>query len=257
MYNVYYKDDNVTLIQGDCIEVMNSLDEKFDLIVTDPPYGATRNKWDVALPFAEMWNAINRLREPTTPVCLFGMEPFASRLRLSNVREYKYDWYWRKSHPAGYLNSKKQPMRSIECISVFYKKQVAYKPQMLTGFAPYKSFKRACCTTNYAADKDVWSESDGRRFPINLLSYPSNTGGRLHPTQKPVGIYEYMMKTYTDEGAKVLDFTCGVGTALIAGLEQKRKVVGIEIDPEYCESAKNRVLSWYKQHEVKDGTDNT
>ena len=248
MTKVYYKNDRLLLIQGDCLEVMGSLPMMFDATITDIPYGTTRNGWDSVLPFDKMWESIHAKVKPDGAVCLFGAEPFASALRMSNAKEFKYDWYWHKSCPTAFLNAKKQPLRCIESVSVFYTKQPMYTPQMRTGFKPYVAKRYGRPTSNYNPEKGATTISNGDRYPIQLLEYPSNTGGRVHPTQKPVELIEYLIRTYTNEGDTILDFTCGSGTTLIAGLNTNRKVVGIELDEGYCEIAKQRILKWYEEH---------
>ena len=249
---ICYKDNNVTIVQGDCMEVMARCTKQFDMCVTDPPYGTTRNGWDTVIPFDDMWTQIHRLVKEDGAICLFGGEPFASMLRCSNIKEYKYDWVWHKNNVTGFLNSKKQPLRCVETISVFYRKQPLYIPQMRTGFKPYTAVHNGH-TSNYGYESGAVTVSNGDRFPIQILDIKcSPNGSKLHPTQKPVELLEYLIKTYTSEGERVLDFTMGSGTTLIAGLNTGRKVVGIEMDEQYCEVAKQRVLDWYKEHCVNE-----
>lgn len=247
MAKVYYKDDRVVLIHGDCIEAMQKLKCRFKACVTDPPYGTTHNKWDATIPFDSMWEQLHTVVSPSGAICLFGAEPFASLLRCSNLKEYKYDWVWHKNNVTGFLNSKKQPLRCVETISVFYKQQPLYTPQMRTGFKPYVAVHNGH-TTNYGYEKGAITVSNGERFPIQVLDIKCSSSSKLHPTQKPVELIEYLIKTYTNEDDSVLDFTCGSGTTLIAGLNTGRKVVGIESDEGYCEVAKQRILKWYEEH---------
>lgn len=247
MAKVYYKDDNVVIIQGDCLDAMARLSKPFDACITDPPYGTTRNKWDAVIPFDAMWERLHTAVKDNGAICLFGSEPFSSLLRCSNLKEFKYDWTWYKNNVTGFLNSKKQPLRCIETISVFYATQPVYNPQMRTGFKPYVAVHNGH-TTKYGYEKGAVTVSNGDRFPIQMLDIKCNSKNKLHPTQKPVELIEYLIKTYTNEGERVLDFTCGSGTTLIAGLNTGRKVVGIEMDEKYCEIAKQRVLQWHEEH---------
>ena len=259
MVKLYYRDENVTLLQGDCLEVMPMLTERIDAVITDVPYGITRNAWDAVIPMDKMWDAIHTVCSATTPVVLFGAEPFASKLRLSNPKEYRYDWYWAKTTPTGFLNSKRQPLRNVECISVFYKKQCMYNPQMRKGFKPYKHVRtKGGGTTCYAPEKGCTTISNGERYPIQVITSSAHVEGRYHPTQKPTAVLEYLIRTYTNEGDTVLDFTCGSGSIFIAGLNLGRKVIGIELDEKWCEVSKQRIEQWYSQkREASDEHPNT
>lgn len=247
MAKVYYKDANVMIIHGDCLEAMAKMSKPFDACITDPPYGTTRNKWDSVIPFEDMWSAVYACTKADGAICLFGSEPFSSLLRCSNLKHFKYDWTWYKNNVTGFLNSKKQPLRCIETISVFYREQPIYNPQMRTGFKPYVAVHNGH-TANYGYEKGAVTVSNGDRFPVQMLDIKCNSKNKVHPTQKPVELIEYLIKTYTNDGERVLDFTCGSGTTLIAGLNTGRKVVGIEMDEKYCEIAKQRVLQWYEEH---------
>ena len=194
-----------------------------------------------------MWDKINKIKKDTTPVILFGSEPFSSELRMSNAKEYKYDWFWKKEAGTGFLNAKKQPLRAIENISVFYKTQSLYNPQMRKGFKPYV-IKKGGETDNYRGDSvdEVITKSDGSRYPLNTLHFARDKT-KYHPTGKPVALIEYLIKTYTNEGDLILDFTAGSFTTAIACMNLKRNFVGIELDEKYFEIGKNRV----KEHAEK------
>ena len=233
----------INLINDDCLEEMDKLIErgiKVDAIITDPPYGTTRNKWDSVIPFDEMWKRLNRLIKPNGAIVLFGNEPFSSTLRCSNLNNYKYDWYWQKDSGTGFLNAKKQPLRNIETISIFYKKQPTYNPQMRLGFKPYKCNQGKTKTQNYGKQTGATTVSNGERYPLNTLCF-NRDNGKLHPTQKPVALMEYLIKTYTNENETVLDFTMGSGSTGVACINTNRNFIGIELDKKYFDIAKERI----------------
>lgn len=239
------------LIQGDCLEVMDKLIEegvKVDAIITDPPYGTTACKWDNVIPFEEMWPRLKALRKERTPIVLFGSEPFSSLLRVSNLKEYKYDWIAIKSRPVGHPNAKKMPLKNIETISVFFKNN--YYPQ---GLKPFKKIiKNSKNHTNKGKEKHLTGLNGGRfkdewlqeftNYPKQTIEY-SSLGKTVHPTQKPVALLEYLIKTYTLEGDTVLDFTMGSGTTAVACKNLNRNFIGIELDKNYFEIAKERIES--------------
>jgi len=232
------------LIHGDCLEVMKSIDSgSIDMVLTDPPYGTTACKWDSVIPFDLMWEQLKRIIKPNGAIVLFGSEPFSSALRMSNIKQYKYDWVWVKEQGTGFLNSKKQPLKNNEQISVFYGKQPVYNPQMRLGFKPYTT-KKGGLTDNYRKDSvdEVVTVSNGERYPLNTLNYPRDKS-KLHPTQKPVPLMEYLIKTYTNENETVLDFTMGSGTTGVACGNLGRSFIGIEMDKDYFDIAKERIGS--------------
>lgn len=239
---------SVNLYQGDCLEVMKTLitmGVKVDAIITDLPYGTTACKWDSVIPFDKMWDCINNLkRSKETPVILFGTQPFSSHLVLSNSKEYKYSWYWQKDRASGHLNAKKQPMRDIEDILVFYEKQCLYNPQMTEG-NPSHSIGRvkgeSSCKNNNNYGNFGRVEREGTlKYPKQLLKF-QRPHPPIHPTQKPVELLEYLIKTYTNEGDTVLDFTMGSGTTGVACKKLNRKFIGIELDEKYFNIAKERI----------------
>ncbi|MEA1891619.1 MAG: site-specific DNA-methyltransferase [Campylobacterota bacterium] len=188
-----------------------------------------------------MWQKLNKLIKPNGAIVLFGSEPFSSALRMSNIKDYKYDWAWVKDNGTGFLNSKKQPLRNNEQILVFYKKQSAYNPQMRKGFKPYKSERKGkSFSDNYGNQVNVTTVSNGDRYPLNTLTF-TRDGSKLHPTQKPVALMEYLVKTYTNEGELVLDFTMGSGTTGVACQNTNRDFIGIEMDECYFDIAKKRI----------------
>ena len=235
--------DNIKLYNGDCLEVMDRMIEtgaKVDAIICDPPYGTTACKWDSIIPFEDMWERLNRLINPNGAIVLFGSEPFSSALRMSNIKNYKYDWTWQKEKGLGFLNAKKMPLRDTEIISVFYKKPCTYNPQMRKG-KPYKATnkpnKQKGTNRNY---KSITTVNTGERYPLTTLNF-DRVRKTQHPTQKPVALMEYLIKTYTNEGETVLDFTMGSGTTGVACKNLNRKFIGIELDEKYFNIAKERI----------------
>ena len=240
------KTDNLWLMQGDCLERMKEIPTgSVDLILTDPPYGTTQCKWDSVIPLDKMWVELKRVIKDNGAIVLFGAQPFTSVLISSNLSTYKYNWVWKKSNGTGHLNAKKQPMRYSEDICVFYKKQCLYKPIKTEGHKPANaSSKRLKETTVYGKfDKQV-SGGQTDRYPSNIIEYSSvNSSYRiLHPTQKPVALMEYLVKTYTNEQETILDFTTGSGTTGVACANLNRKFIGIEQDEGYFGIAKERIL---------------
>lgn len=236
----------INLFQGDCLEVMKNIPTgSVDLILTDPPYGTTQCKWDSVIDFKLMWEQLERVIKPNGAIVLFGSEPFSSYLRLSNIKKYKYDWVWDKVNKfSGHLNSKKQPLKITESISVFYSNQPNYYPVMTQG-KPYK-------TTSVGNNSSIYGQQAQRTITVNEgLYYPKNiisikgdmrgTEGRIHPTQKPIALLEYLIKTYTLESETVLDFTMGSGSTGVAAKNLNRKFIGIELDEKYFQIAQQRI----------------
>ena len=240
----------IKLYNGDCSEVMDRLIDEgvvVDAIITDPPYGTTACKWDTVIPFDEMWERLNKLIKPNGAIVLFGSEPFSSALRMSNIKNYKYDWIWEKTQATGHLNSNKQPLRSNENISVFYSKQCTYNPQKTQGNKPMNSGVRRLCVQNKTevygkATKELPFGGNTDRHPRTNIVFKSDKQTKyLHPTQKPVALMEYLIKTYTNEGETVLDFTMGSGTTGVACKNLNRNFIGVELDEKYFNIAKERI----------------
>ena len=234
------------LYKGDCLEIMDKLIEegvKVDMILTDPPYGTTACKWDTVIPFEPMWERLNKLIKPKTPIILFGSEPFSSALRMSNIKNYKYDWIWEKEQGVGFQLVKYRPLIKNENISVFCNKTPFYNPQMIKLDKPKKIKRKA--GSNGKSETSPLKYSDERisvytyKYPVNILQYKRERG--LHPTQKPVPLLEYLIKTYTNEGDLVLDFTMGSGSTGVACLNTNRRFIGIELDEKYFNIAKDRL----------------
>lgn len=246
------------LYNGDCLAVMDKLIEqgvKVDAVITDPPYGTTACKWDIVIPFDEMWNRLNKLIKPTGAIALFATEPFATKLRISNFDNYKYDWYWKKSKSSLYQHAKNRPMRAIENVCVFSKSKWGHKSQLKDKRMEYNpqgisSIGVKTVTKNFNAGGVVGERPNqiGKQyeaftgFPNDVLEFKSITGKScLHPTQKPVDLLEYLIRTYTNENDLVLDFTMGSGSNGVACLNTNRKFIGIEINEKYFNIAKDRI----------------
>ena len=242
------------LYNDDCLARMDKLIAKgvvVDAIITDPPYGTTACKWDSVIPFDEMWIRLNKLMKPNGAIVLFGSQPFTSALIMSNIKNYKYDWVWLKSRSTGHLNVKKQPMKCQENISVFYEKQPTYNYECKKLDKPISSYRKTGKSGSLLrkTNQMIGKFQTETGFPIQVLSFANehNVGVNKHPTQKPVALMEYLIKTYTNEDELVLDFTMGSGTTGVACKNLNRKFIGIELDEGYFKIAKGRI----KQNEEK------
>jgi len=187
-----------------------------------------------------MWEQLNRIIKPNGAIVLFSAQPFTSVLVVSNLKNYKYDWVWDKGQGTGFLNSKKQPLRSCETISVFYSKPCVYNPQMRQGFKPYTCRQGETKTQNYGKQVGAVTVSNGDRYPLTRIEFIRDKS-KLHPTQKPIALMEYLIKTYTNPGDTVLDFTMGSGTTGVACIKTNRNFIGIELDEAYFQLAKKRI----------------
>ena len=228
----------------DCLEGMSRVpDKSIDMILTDLPYGSTQCKWDVVIPFEELWEQYNRVIKDNGAIVLFGTEPFSSHLRLSNLKHYKYDWVWDKVRGTGFLNAKRQPMRNHELISVFYKKQCTYNPIKTTGHVKKKSFRGKHHQTDvYGEMKNDYLYESTERYPRSIQVFSTDTqNSSLHPTQKPLALCEYLIETYTNEGDTVLDSCMGSGTTVVACINTNRKFIGFEKDKNYYDIAVKRI----------------
>jgi len=258
--SIYYETKYGILYCGDCLEIMPKFPEKiFDAIITDPPYGTTACKWDTVIPFEDMWRELKRIRKDRTPIVLFGSEPFSSYLRISNIKEYKYDWVWNKISGVNFLNIKNRPFKTHENIIIFADNANFTFNPIRTPRSPKsllrqpKGKKRIIKRKGHIEVYDTKLESvieilsDGLKHPVSIITFSRAEKGRYkykHPTKKPLALLEYLVKTYTNEGDLVLDFTCGSGTTLVACEKLNRRWIGIEINKEYCEIAVNRVKEW-------------
>ena len=232
----------IQLFNGDCLEIMDKLiadGVKVDAVITDPPYGTTACKWDNVIPFDKMWGKLKSLRKNISPIVLFGNEPFSSKLRLSNLKEFKYDWIWEKEQGANFMLCKKQPYKVHEIISIFGKTPL-YLPQKTKG-KPYVSGKGFSGEiTNNVIKKQT--ANMGTRYPRSIQKFNTEKSkGSKHPTQKPLALMEYLIKTYTNQGDTVLDFCMGSGTTGVACKKLNRNFIGIELDKKYFDIAEKRI----------------
>ena len=233
--------ENVTLGHGDCLELMKQIpDGSVDMILTDPPYGTTACKWDSVIPFEPMWAELKRIIKPNGAIVLFGSEPFSSMLRCFNLKMFKYDWIWEKEQGANFMLCKYQPYKVHETISVFSQARHDYFPQMTEG-KPYLSGKGNSGDITGNVTK-TQTKNTGTRYPRSIQKVNTEKSkGSFHPTQKPVALLEYLIKTYTQENETVLDFTMGSGSTGVAAKNTNRKFIGIELDQNYFEIAKKRI----------------
>lgn len=233
----------IDLIYGDCLEELPKLQDKsVDLILTDPPYGITDCKWDLVLNYENIWPEIWRVCNGS--VCLFGSEPFSTSLRNSQITHFKYDWIWHKKMAGNIGLANKMPLKIHENISVFYKKQCLYNPQFHDNYTKlYGKYSAKAGKSTALATKNK-KLSGKRGFPRSIQEFmrPNNkTGGGFHPTQKPVALLEYLIKTYTNEGDTVLDFCMGSGSTGVACKNLNRDFIGIEKEKKYFNIAKDRL----------------
>ena len=215
---------------------------KVDCILTDVPYGTTACKWDNVIPFEEMWERLNKLIKPNGAIVLFGSEPFSSALRMSNIKNYKYDWVWDKVKPNGHLVAKHRPMQRSENISVFGGGKINYYPIMIDRDKPKKSkeYSRTSIMGGNVTNNNARILK--QKYPQNILQFSNAIQkGKVHPTQKPTDLLEYLIKTYTNENELVLDFTMGSGSTGVACMNTNRKFIGIELDTNYFNIAKERI----------------
>ena len=232
----------VDLYKGDCLEVMDELITKgivVDAIITDPPYGTTACKWDSVIPFPEMWERLNKLIKPNGAIVLFGSEPFSSALRMSNIKNYKYDWVWNKKNISNPMHAKFRPLSIHENIIIFSNKKHEYFPQKTNLEIEREWTQRE--SEHHAGKNGTTGKTKGK-YPKSIIEFSNaNQKAKVHPTQKPVALMEYLIKTYTNEDELVLDFTMGSGTTGVACKNLNRNFIGIEMDEGYFDIAKKRI----------------
>ena len=237
----------------DCLEGMKRIpDGSVDMILCDLPYGTTACSWDTVIPFEPLWEQYERVIKDNGAIVLFGSEPFSSALRMSNIKHYKYDWVWDKvNRYTGYGNCKNAPLRRYETISVFAKQKTTYNPQMTVG-KPYKKTGDYSSKIYGTGKIQKKGENSGTRYPYNILQFKGDNkkNGFLHPTQKPVELCEYLIKTYTNKGETVLDNCMGSGTTAIACIETDRNYIGFELDETYHKLATERISDHTSQMEL-------
>ena len=247
--NIYYQNDYVTLYNADCIDILSKLEIKCDCCITDLPYGTTPLQWDSIIPSEFIWENLSRIIKQAGAICLFGQQPFSSLLRCSNLKDYRYDWYWQKQRVTNVFQVKRRPGKMIQTISVFFKKNGTYNPQKTIHTGKMvsnkigKNARWSITQANYNPKTKPFEYIDnGLRYPIQLIKINrDDVHKRLHPTQKPVQLIEYLIKTYTNQGECILDFTSGSGTTGVACMNTKRKCILIEKDQKYCQITKKRL----------------
>lgn len=232
---------------GNCLDVMPSLPSgSADMVLSDVPYGQTKNTWDVPIPFAPMWEQLNRIAKPNAAIVLMAAQPFASKLVCSNLRDFRYDLIWKKNKATGFLNAKKQPLRIHEHALVFYRKPPTYEPQMTTGHKPGNYARRVKHSTNYGVQTPTEYGGSTERYPTSVIEIPiinNDDPDKRHPTQKPVDLMAWFIRSYTARGQTVLDFAAGSGTTAIAALREGRRYICIEQQPDYFEIAESRIAA--------------
>lgn len=223
----------------DCLEGMKQIpDGSVDAIICDLPYGTTANAWDSVIPFDKLWEQYKRIRKPNAPILLFGAEPFTTAVRMSNIKEYHYDWIWEKGNSVGFLHANRRPMRIFEKIAVFYQDQPTYNPQGLV-YKPKKQ-RRGSVGGNYHSTTSNEYETEYENYPIDIIHFDADSDS-FHPTQKPVDLLRYLVKTYTNEGDTILDNCMGSGTTAVACIKEKRHFIGFELNKEYYDKACQRI----------------
>lgn len=239
------------ILLGDCLELMKDIpDESIDAIITDPPYGTTQCKWDSVIPFDLMWEQLNRIIKPNGAICLFGREPFTSAIVMSNVKNYKHKWIWNKKQSGSFQNAKYMPLQIDEDIVVFSNGKCNYYPIMRKG----KMRKRGGAKeTNNAMGKNGliknFENYSDMYYPTNIYELANPRLNKLHPTQKPLELIEYLVKTYTNENEIVLDFAAGSGTTAIACLNTNRQFIVMEKEQKYYDIILKRVADFNKNFE--------
>jgi len=242
----------IKLMLGDCLDRMSEIpDGSIDLVLADPPYGTTACKWDTVIPFEPMWTHLKRVTKKNSAIVLFGSQPFTSALVMSNPKMFKYVWVWEKTQATGFLNAKKRPLVSHEDIVVFCSGQSVYNPQKTTGHKPINTYTKTPEVFNKTevygkVNKVISGGGETDRFPRSVQVFSSDkqinkSNGTIHPTQKPVALMEYLVKTYTNEGDTVLDFVMGSGTTGLAARNLNRNFIGIELEPKYFDIASTRI----------------
>lgn len=240
------------MMNGNCLDLMMSIEAKsIDLVICDPPYGTTPYKWDNVLDFSIFWDRMNYVLKDNATVVLFGQEPFSSYVRLSNIKDYKYDWYWKKERLTNVFQVKSRPGKIIENIMVFHKKDFNYHPQKIKHNGKPVSNKigeNARWSVSMGGEnpnsKPFEYKDDGTRYPLQLLEFNrDNIHNLIHPTQKPIGLLTYLLKTYSKEGDIVLDPTMGSGSLGVACIQNNRDFIGIELEKDYYDKA----VSWIKE----------
>ena len=236
------------VIEGDCLEVMKKMqDNSVDMVLCDLPYGHTQNKWDSIIPLDLLWKEYTRIVKDNGAIILTSSGMFTANLMMSNPKMFKYKLIWEKSKATNFLNAKKQPLRKYEEICIFYKKQPTYNPQMTPGEAYDKGIRKDQLSGSYGDFQPSHVKSDGERYPTDIIYFKTaeSEGKVFHPTQKPVALGRYLIRTFTNPGDTVLDNTCGSGSFLVSALLEGRNFIGIEMN-EHTELFKKNSIDYIK-----------
>ena len=240
----------------DCLVGMKRIpDKSVDMILCDLPYGTTRNKWDTVIPLDELWKQYERVIKDNGAIVLTAQTPFDKVLGISNLKMLKYEWIWEKTTATGWFNAKKMPMKAHENILVFYKKPPVYNYEKTKGHKPMNSYTKRVdvinkSTTYGKVKKDMSGGGETERYPRSVIKFSTDKQkSTIHPTQKPVALFEYLIKTYTNENETVLDNCMGSGTTAIAAINTNRNYIGFELDKKYCELANNRIKEFISEKE--------
>lgn len=235
-----------TIKQGDCLELMKNIpDKSIDMILCDLPYGTTACKWDNVIPFDPLWQQYKRIIKDNGAVVLFGSQPFTTYLNISNIEDYRYEWLWIKNNQTGFQLANKRPMKKHEIISVFYNKQPTYNPQGLKAYG--KINKRGSTGDNWSQMRSNSYTQKWTNYPTQILNFPYDKN-KIHPTQKPVALLEYLIKTYTNENETVLDNCMGSGSTGVACINTDRNFIGFELDENYFNIAQDRLRKAEDEH---------
>ena len=238
-------EERYKLYNGDCLEIMKDIPNKsVDMILCDLPYNTSKrkttwNSWDCEINLEKLWEEYNRIIKDNGAIVLFAQGLFSAQLIMSNPKYYKYEWIWRKEQGTGFLNAKRMPLKNHENILVFYKKQPVYNPQMREG-TPYTTTKGSKSSNYCNSDKIVTTINEGERYPLTVLDFKRDKD-KYHPTQKPLGLLQYLIRTFSNEGDTIMDNCMGSGSTGVACINTNRKFIGIELDENYFEIAKNRI----------------
>ena len=243
------KQTMINIKQGDCLELMKEIpDKSIDMILCDLPYGTTKNKWDSIIPLDALWGGYERIIKDNGAIVLFAQMPFAATLVNAELKLFRYEWVWHKTRATGFLNANKMPLRVHENILVFYKKLPTYNPQKTKG-KPYVKGWMNHHTDSYGKQVMTYSENKtGDRYPVDVIKFSNGNYKSVHPTQKPIALLEYLIKTYTNEDETVLDNCMGSGSTGVACINTNRNFIGMELDEHYFQIAKERI----ENHEHKN-----
>jgi len=219
-------------------------DASVDAVIADPPYGTTACKWDSVIPFAPMWEQLRRVTKPNAAIVLFAAQPFTSALVMSNPKEFRYTWVWEKTSSTGFLDANRKPLRAHEDVAVFYRAQPTYNPQRTLGPAAHSRGRSTAASTVYGKYNPTLSPPSEFKFPRSVLLFGKHVSTeKLHPTQKPVALLAYLIRTYTNPGETVLDFCFGSGSTGVACVQEGRDFIGIERDEHYYAIAERRIAA--------------